>query len=667
MENKLLTQFQDIIDSIQLRGLEEEPSIWSGKHRRLSSDISTIQGMFSYDLVPYLREVVDNLSPYNSSRVIAVMKGSQVGFTEGVIINGITWLIANNPGNIILTSANDDLSKEIIESRLDQAITVTGIRHLIKPNTIRKRNQRTGDTSNHKEFTGGRLFAGGINSINKLSRQRSIKYGFFDDWDAAPISDKVQGNLFDILQKRFSTAKNSMKQFYISTPETKPSNIEQVYLKGDQRHWKVPCPICGAYIELKWTDTDEKGERVGILYDVDELGNLIENSVRYKCQECKGEFTEKEKYKMNLQGIWVSTAKAQRNGYISYWMPNLIAAPFMFGWKDFCYDWIDIHRDGNIKKNKLKVFMNQTLGLPWEEKKSEIKGNKLAENTRNYAIGIIPRELSIKDGNGDILLLTCACDLNGTLDDARMDYEVVAHAKNGNIYAIQHGSIGTYKAGFPDHEREKWTYKNGAVNNVWDYFYNEIINIDYYADDDTTMRIMMTAIDTGYYTHFAYSFVDQFSSGVIGVKGNLNSNTNKFQKIGHDLPLFKPARERPRLYILEVERIKDELGERMELVWLNKDLTQPQGFINFPEPRDGKYTFSSYFKQYEAEEKIIQQDEDGEPIGWKWVRKHSSMANHYFDTMVYNLAARDIFANLFCKEVKKKSGTWSDFVEILEN
>ena len=338
----------------------------------------------------------------------------------------------------------------------------------------------------------------------------------------------------------------------------------------------------------------------------------------------------------------------------------------MYGWKDFAYEWTDIHKNGNVKKNKLKVFYNQTLGLPWEEKKSDIKANILAENTRNYEIGIIPRELSIKDGNGDILLLTCACDLNGVLDDARLDYEVVAHAKNGNIYCVKHGSIGTYKGGRRKEEnRDLWTYKNNDKYNVWDYFYNEVINIEYPADDGTVMKIMMTAVDTGYYTHFAYNFIDRFPFGVIGVKGNFSKTQNKFQKIGQDLPLFKAARERPRLYILEVERIKDELGERMELVWLNREIQQPVGFINFPEPAGGLYTVKGYFKQYEAEEKIIETDEDGEPIGWKWVRKHSSMANHYFDTMVYNLAARDIFASKMCKEISKKTGSWSDFVELM--
>jgi phage terminase large subunit GpA-like protein len=665
IEHNLSEIFIDIFETIQSRDFSELPSEWAEKHRTLTSAVSTRQGKFKYNQVPYLKEVIDCLSPFHPAKVIAVMKGSQVGFTEGVIMNGIPWLIKHNPGNIIMTSASDDLSKELIEGRLDQAIQSTGIQHLIRPNVLRKRNQRTGDTSKYKEFSGGRLYVGGTNATNKLSRQRSIKYGFFDDWDAAPISDKVQGSLFDILQKRFSTAKNSMKQFYISTPETRPSNIEEVYLKGDQRKWHVPCPRCGDYIQLIWNDKNKDGEKIGILFDIDDKGTLIKNSVRYKCQKCGGEFKEKHKFAMNLKGKWIPTATPEREGYYSYHMTNLIAAPFMFGWTDFAYEWASAHADGNVRKSKLKVFFNQTLGLPWEEKKTELKASLLSGNTRGYSINLIPREQSIKDSNGDIILITCACDLNGTIDDARLDYEVVGHSENGSIYAINHGSIGTYQPKKKKDGRKLWTYRNKEKNNVWDFFYNEIINQDYAADDSTAMRIFMTGVDTGYYTHYANTFIDSCKGNVVGVKG-ASVTGDKYFKVGNNVRMFKPSADKSKNYILQVEALKDKLAERISLKWSNIEQPQPPGFLNFPTPAKGKYTVPGYFKQYEAEEKILETNEDGEVTGYKWTRKHSSMANHYFDVMVYNLAIRDIVADMIYREVKKRPGTWADFVDIMK-
>ena len=655
--NHLKEQFLDLFSSIPKHKIELSPSEYAEKYRTLTSDVSTIIGKFKYDLTPYLREIVNTLSPYNSAKIIAVMKGAQIGLTEGLLVNGILWIIANNPGNIMSLSANDELSKEMIESRLDQGLASVGIQHLIRPNTIRKRNQRTGDTSKYKEFAGGRLFAGGLNSINKLGKQRSIRYGFFDDWDSAPIADKDQGSLFELLQQRFSTSANSMKQYYISTPETRPSNIEKVYLMGDQRKWKVPCPKCGAYIEIFWYKIIDK-QKVGIVFEKDKNGKLIEKSIRYVCQECGQSFKERYKYDINLQGKWMPTAESSRPGLISYHIPCFVSAPGMYTWTDYAYKWIEIFKDGNESKAKRRVFKNVVEGLPWEEKQQKIKSNQLSRNTRKYEIGIVPSKLSEEDGNGNIIILTCACDLNGTIDDARLDYEVVGHSVSGSTYSIVHGSIGTYQPKNKDPNRDDWTYRNNEPNNVWDFFYNEVVNINYFTEDGQEMNVVLTGVDTGYYTHYAYGFIDSYPGQVIGVKGK---GEDKFIKISANLPFFKPAQHRPNNYILEVDLIKDKLAE---MISLKKADPQPAGFMNFPEPGNGLYTVPGYFSQYEAEEKKIEQNDDGETTGWKWIRKYSSAANHFFDVAVYNLAVRDIIAHKVCKEAKIPHGGWEYFTGI---
>jgi len=656
----LQQRFLNLFSSIRTNKMSLSPSEYAEKYRKLTSDVSTITGKFKYNITPYLKEVVDTLSPYHPAKIVAVMKGAQIGFTEGVIVNGILWMIANNPGNCLALSANDDLSKEMVESRLDQGIQSCGIQHLIRPNTIRKRNQRTGDTSKYKEYAGGRLFAGGLNSIDKLARQRSIRFGFFDDWDAAPISDKDQGNIFDLIQQRFSTAAKSMKQYYISTPETKPSNIEKVYQMGDQRKWFVPCPKCGAYIEILWNHQKDK-ETVGVYFEKDSAGKLIEKSVGYVCQECGGFFKETYKYDMNLNGKYIPTADPIRAGFYSYHIPCFISAPHMYSWTDYAHKWLDIWKGGNESKSKRKVFRNQVEGLPWEDKKENVQRNRLIKNTRKYEVGTVPNKQSKEDGNGNIVLLTCACDLNGTLDDARLDYDVFAWSENGSVYSVDQGSVGTYRAKSDPEKRDCWTYRNEKPNNVWDYLYNEIIARSYYTDDGNERKVMLTGIDTGYYTHFAYGFIDQYPGSVVGIKGRAD---DKFVKISKDVRLYKEARERPNLYIVETDKIKDILSEMINLRWTETE-PQPGGFMNFPVPTAEKYT-PKYFSQYEQEEKVIEENEDGEPVGWKWKKKFVTAQNHFFDTAVYNIALREIISQRICKEFDIKNGSWTDFVTIIK-
>ena len=138
----------------------------------------------------------------------------------------------------------------------------------------------------------------------------------------------------------------------------------------------------------------------------------------------------------------------------------------------------------------------------------------------------------------------------------------------------------------------------------------------------------------------------------------------KYQKANVDIPLFKPARERNNLYILVVDFLKDKLAE---LIFL--PLAEPQlaGTLNFPPPSNGLYTVPGYFVQYEAEEKKIEESDDGEPIGWKWVRKYSSAANHFFDIAIYNMATRDIIARSVCKELGLKEWSWEIFCGVIEN
>ena len=657
----LESKFQELFGSIVTNKMIYSPSEYAEKFRSLTGETSTIKGKFKYNLTPYTREIVECWSPYHPAKIIAVMKGAQSGITEGVIVNGILWMIANNPGNTLLLSANDTLSEEVVETRLDPGIASCGIQHLIRPNTIRKRNQRTGDTSKYKEYSGGRLYAGSVGSIVKLAHQRSLKNIIADDWDTAPLSDKKEGSLFELIQLRLSTSAKSMKQFYISTPKTRPSNIEMVYLLGDQRKYLLPCHKCGDYIELKWSYMQDK-ERLGVFFEKDENGNLIESSVGYVCQSCGNFFKEKYKYEMNLNGHWKPTAELSQQGFYSYQMNNLIGAPHMFNWTDYARQWLRIWTNGNESQSKRKVFRNQVEGLPWEERKQDVKKDRLIKNVRSYGVGIVPNALSKKDGNGNIVLLTCACDINGTVDDARLDYDVFGWAENGSVYSINQGSIGTFQPGKKDDEnREKLTYRNEQPHNVWDIFYNEVVGKSYETDEGNELKIMITGVDTGYYDHFGFTFINDQPGFIVGVKGG---SDDKFVKYNKDAPVFKKGKKHTNQFILETNFLKDQLAEMINLRWTKGDI-QPAGFMNFPVPTAEKYT-PKYFEQFEAEHKILEMNDDGEPVGWKWDKKTTTAQNHFFDTAVYNLALREIITQKFAKELKIPDATYDDFVQAIK-
>ena len=145
-----LEQANELLDAAFHSLTNIKPSEWAEQNRVMTTEVSPFPGPFSYDRTPYLREVIDCLSPDHPSRIVVVMKGIQIGFSSGVIENGIGWIMSQNPGNILFMARDDTLVKQAMNIKIDQMIDSCGLRSIIRPNVIRKKNMRTGDTSQGK-------------------------------------------------------------------------------------------------------------------------------------------------------------------------------------------------------------------------------------------------------------------------------------------------------------------------------------------------------------------------------------------------------------------------------------------------------------------------------------------------------------------------------------
>ncbi len=666
-------QILDLLGAADHTLTNVKPSIWAEENRVMSTEVSPFPGPFSYDRTPYLREIVDCLSPDHPARVIGFMKGVQIGASAGLIENGIGWIISQSPGNILFLARDATLVKQAMDIKIDQMIDSCGLRSIIKPNVIRKRNQRTGDTSESKEFAGGTLTAATV-QVPARMRQLSAMYGFIDDFEAAPFSDKKAGSTPFLIETRFAAYYDKMKLFYISTPEVKQtSNIEKIYNLGDKRQYNVPCPKCGDFIPLLWS-VDVDGEKAGIYFQRDDKGGLVPGSVGYICQSCSGFFTDSRKYEMNLAGVWKPTAKPSETGYYSYHMSALYAPPGMYDWAHYVRKWIAANPlDEPAKSEEMKTFSNTVLGVTWEEEGESPKASALSMNTRDYEVGEVPEKLSMEHGNGRIVMITCACDLNGTafdeargtIHDARLDYEIVGWSESGASYSIRHGSIGTFipREGKNKAERDYWSYDPSDVLNVWGPF-SEIIAADYKTDTDRRMKISITGVDTGHYTNYAYGFIDAANGLVVGLKGK---DVEKYRRYGVDTPTFKPAKERSKLYLVEVNQIKDELAEIMKLRWTKRsDKGQPAWFMNFPTPSDGLYMMSNFFSHFESEHRIVEKNKDGDGISSRWVKRGTTVQNHLWDCRVYGMVLKDILVSSICKELGIKNPAWRDFVDAIK-
>lgn len=653
-------QIMSLLDAADVSLANQLPSEWAEKNRMMTSDVSPIPGLFSYENTPYAKPIVDCLAPSHPARIIALKAGSQIGKSTGIIENGIGWIIAQQPGNILFLVGHDGLVKDSMK-KVDTMIDSSGIRHLIKSSSKRIRNTKSGDTDAMKEFPGGYMKLGIAN--HGYLRNISMRYGFIDDFERMKSFDKSSGSTSDMIEQRFAAYYKKMKLMYISTPEiAETSNIEAAYLKGDQRKWHIPAPCCGELIAFEWEVKSETspGGMGGITWRLDDNDRLIAESVGYTCQSCGGFFDDRDKMELMRAGQYIATATPSEPGYLSFHISALYAPTFMYNWEHYVRKYLEANPpNGKRIEEKWKTFRNLVLGETYEPSGQSLSANAIQNNVRLYDIGTIPEKQSIIDGNGRIVMLTCGSDLNGLEDDGRLDFEIVAHSETGATYSVDHGSIGTFipRDKHPEN-RPHFTYRHGASNSIWPLF-EAVITKKYVRDsDEKSMRIFITGVDTGYQTNYAYQFVDGSNLNVVSLKGK---DDDRFIRDGADVKTYKRAQEKNNLYLVESNHTKDILSENMNLKWdPNLNDVQPFGFMNFPTPDDGKYLFKNYFSHFEAEHKVI--DKKGY---FRWVKKSKNHQNHIFDCRLYAMVVRDIFKDKLLKEMGKINPTWQDYVNVI--
>lgn len=649
-------------------------SEWAEDNIYLTTE-SKFAGPFRFDRSPYAVEVVNNMMPNSGVEVTGIMKCSQSGFTQSVVIPSMVYHAAECPSNQMFITGSDELLSNTIRGRFDTVMDGKNLRGTIRSASLgKKANQRTGDTDKKKEYIGG----SSVNGTYKAGflRFHSVEVMHCDEYDDAKKTDATEGSIYSLIVARTKSYADTRRLVFLSSPTTKGiSNIEGVYNQGDQRLWNWKCPHCETYIPILWRVEKENGAYSGIKYELDENNELIESSVHYECQNCGGRINYKQKYSLNLTGKWVPTAVPEKPTYRSYRFNALCNPPGFESWTDLVRQWMKACPKGEpVDIELLKVFTNTQLGELWEDRGTTPKATTLMGNIGAYEIGKIPDITCEEDGNGKIALISLSCDLAGIMDeknnieDVRLDWSIVAHTTNGQKYDIKHGSIGTFKRSKAqnakekkeDFDREKFTYREGFKNSVWPIL-KEIIYTPLESESGYYQEIDITLIDTSFFTKLAYNFIQGITDRtVLGIKGD---TVERYTKLDKNTAIIKHSIEnKGKLYILDVNILKERLSANMALL-PGADGSQPAGFMNFPQPAYGLYNKASYFDHYESEHRVPE-IKNGQEVGFAWKKKREN--NHFWDVAVYNLAAPEVFiAALKLENSENRELTWARYCEMV--
>src|SRR4030095_15307427 len=112
-------------------------SQWADTYRMLTLRSSREPGPWRTSRVPFLKDIMDDLSPSSRVRTVVFMKGAQIGGTE-CINNWVVFNIHLAQGPMMLVQPTTDMAKRNSKQRIGPLIDDSSIlRGLVKESRVR--------------------------------------------------------------------------------------------------------------------------------------------------------------------------------------------------------------------------------------------------------------------------------------------------------------------------------------------------------------------------------------------------------------------------------------------------------------------------------------------------------------------------------------------------
>lgn len=363
-----------------LRPVERvQVSKWAEANRVLP-DSNSIPGPWRNSVTPYLVEIMDAFSDEMVEEIIFV-KPTQVGGTSAME-NMLASAIAQDPAPAMCVYPSDDLAERTVESKLDP---------MIKSCKILAAKYRINDSKKLAlKFTDMVVYLTGANSPADLA-STNIRYLFMDEVDKFPGASKKEADPVSLAKERTKTFFNR-KIFMASTPTLKTGHIWKAKEAADvEKHYFVPCPHCGAFIELKFAQIKWPSKE-----NVPESADRAEMAT-YVCQECGCVITDQDKGKMLATGRWKPVRqKTQHPKSVAFWM-NTLYSPFT-RFSDIAREFMRSKDDPELLHN----FANSWLAEPWEDTKLKTNAEMVMERQTETPEWTLPPWTKLVTGGIDV-------------------------------------------------------------------------------------------------------------------------------------------------------------------------------------------------------------------------------------------------------------------------
>lgn len=561
-------------------------SEWADAYRMLSSKSASEPGRWRTARTPYLKEIMDCLSPKSQIQKVVFMKGAQIGGTE-CGNNWIGYIMHKAPGPIMAVSPTVDMAKRNSRQRIDPLIEeCTALKSVVSSPKAKDK----GNTILSKDFQSGVLVMTGANSAVGL-RSMPARYLFMDEIDGYPPDIDGEGDPILLAERRTATFSKRKKIFLVSTPTIKGlSNIEREFGMTDQRYYVVPCPYCHKFQRLVWENI-----------------RSTEEAVMYECEHCHTLIAEHYKTQMLANGFWQPSAPGDGIS-AGFHLSSLYSPVGWLSWKE-C---VDIYEKAKKNPTLMQGFQNTILGETYEQESDAPEWQRLYEQREDYKVGTIPF-------GG--LFLTAGVDIQKD----RIECEVVAWGRQKQSWSVEYFVLDG----------------DTAKPEIWKKLQNVLFK-DYPHESGITLPIRVMCIDSGYATQDVYSFVKDYSQAVWGGSGARASQPHTVVAIKGQsrdtamiLSTSKADTKKKGLKVWNVSGpvIKTELYRWLRMQRTGEDASQ-FGRCHFPQYAE------EYFKQLTAERQVVRITNGYPKPVWE---KDPTRRNEALDCRVYARAAAAIY------------------------
>lgn len=332
-------------------------SEWADKNRVLLPKTSREPGPWHTSRTPYLRAIMDS---YNDPDVrhIVLQFGTQLGKSEGMILNILGYIISEDPYSTMLVYPSADDARSISRGRIQPMVDSSPC--------LREEKPFSDDAFQLSEmhFPGMILYVVGSNSPTPLS-QKPCRNVLRDEINKYPltVASGRDADPLSLSEERAKAFWDIRKIIDVSSPTVEEGNISrQLKTCHCVYFYHVPCPFCLKLQRLDFRQVKFENDR-----DLDrtERVQLAKESATYECQHCHKEIDDSYREWMLSEANgakWISDTEPTRPPEKIGFVLSSLYSPWL-RWGDITEKFLEAHLSGD--HNKLMNFKNAWLAETW--------------------------------------------------------------------------------------------------------------------------------------------------------------------------------------------------------------------------------------------------------------------------------------------------------------